>query len=131
MAGLRSWLSLGMEHMGRNLWLGICLESVVECRSFVFVMPWEVCVFVKTLFVQAYAGEETFVGSVGFVILQYIFGVVMWIGTYLIYNLFFISTGYLYSHAAEKLDDMSVGQGIDDFEEMADKSQDDDDLFKV
>lgn len=80
---------------------------------------------------QAYAGEETFVGSVAFVILQYIFGVVMWIGTYLIYNLFFISTGYLYSHAAEKLDDMSVGQGIDDFEEMADKSQDDDDLFKV
>ena len=94
-------------------------------------MPWEVCVFVKTLFVQAYAGEETFVGSVPFVILQYIFGVVMWIGIYLIYNLFFISTGYLYSHAAEKLDDMSVGQGIDDFEEMADKSQDDDDLFKV
>ena len=122
---------LGWSTWGGIFGLGFVLSLLSNVVSFVFVMPWEVCVFVKTLFVQAYAGEETFVGSVAFVILQYIFGVVMWIGSYLIYNLFFISTGYLYSHAAEKLDDMSVGQGIDDFEEMADKSQDDDDLFKV
>ncbi|MBS7282188.1 MAG: hypothetical protein KIG93_02775 [Prevotella sp.] len=122
---------LGWSTWGGIFGLGFVLSLLSNVVSVVFVMPWEVCVFVKTLFVQAYAGEETFVGSVAFVILQYIFGVVMWIGSYLIYNLFFISTGYLYSHAAEKLDDMSVGQGIDDFEEMADKSQDDDDLFKV
>ena len=122
---------LGWSTWGGIFGLGFVLSLLSNVVSVVFVMPWEVCILVKTLFVQAYAGEETFVGSVTFVILQYIFGVVMWIGSYLIYNLFFISTGYLYSHAAEKLDDMSVGQGIDDFEEMADKSQDDDDLFKV
>lgn len=122
---------LGWSTWGGIFGLGFVLSLLSNVVSFVFAMPWEVCIFVKALFVQAYAGEETFVGSVPFVILQYIFGVVMWIGIYLIYNLFFISTGYLYSHAAEKLDDMSVGQGIDDFEEMADKSQDDDDLFKV
>lgn len=125
-------------HLGWNTWggifaLGFVLSLLSNVVSFVFVMPWEVCVFVKAIFLQAYAGEETFAGSAAFTIIQYIFGIIMWIGTYLIYDLFFISTCYLYSHAAEKLDDMSVGEGIDHFEEMADKNQDDDDddLFKV
>lgn len=122
---------LGWSTWGGIFGLGFVLSLLSQVVSFVFVMPWEICFFVKMIFVQAYAGEETFVSSAAFVILQYIFGVVMWIGTYLIYTLFFISTSYLYSHAAEKLDDMSVGQGIDDFEDMADKNQDDDDLFKV
>jgi len=122
---------LGWSTWGGIFGLGFVLSLLSNVVSFVFVMPWEVCFFVKAIFVQAYAGEETFVGSAAFTIFQYVFGVIMWIGTYLIYDLFFISTRYLYSHAAEKLDDMSVGQGIDDFEEMADKNQDDDDLFKV
>lgn len=79
---------LGWSTWGGIFGLGFVLSLLSNVVSFVFVMPWEVCVFVKTLFVQAYAGEETFVGSVAFVILQYIFGVVMWIGSYLIYNLF-------------------------------------------
>ena len=122
---------LGWSTWGGIFGLGFVLSLLSNVVSFVFVMPWEACLFIKMIFVPAYAGEATFAGSAAFVILQYVFGVIMWIGTYLIYALFFISTSYLYSHAAEKLDDMSVGQGIDDFEEMADKSQDDDDLFKV
>ena len=124
---------LGWSTWGGIFALGFVLSLLSNVVSFVFVMPWEVCVFVKAIFLESYSGADVFVGSAAFTIIQYIFGIVMWIGTYLIYDLFFISTGYLYSHAAEKLDDMSVSEGIEHFDEMADKNKDDedDDLFKV
>ena len=93
-------------------------------------MPWEVCIIAKTIF-----GTEDMANpvanSVLFSLVQYVFGVIMWVGQLVVSTLYFVSISYLYSHAAEKLDDMSVAKGIDDFEEMSDDSQDDDDLFKT
>ena len=65
-------------------------------------------------------GWKTWVGifALGFVL------------TFISKAIFLVSISYLYSHAAEKLDDMSVAKGIDDFEGMADSNPDDDDLFK-
>ena len=60
-------------------------------------------------------------------LLQYLLGVLMMLARFLLLAIFYVSISYLYSHAAEKLDQMSVTEGVDHFEEMADKNQDADD----
>lgn len=121
--------------LGWNTWggifaLGFVLSLIANVVSMVFVMPWEICIIAKTIFgTEAMANPVA--NSVLFSLVQYVFGVIMWVGQLVVSTLYFVSISYLYSHAAEKLDDMSVAKGIDDFEEMSDDGQDDDDLFKT
>lgn len=121
--------------VGWNTWggifaLGFVLSLIANVVSMVFVMPWEICIIAKTIFgTEDIANPVT--NSVLFSLVQYVFGVIMWVGQLVVSSLYFVSISYLYSHAAEKLYDMSVARGIDDFEEMSDKNQDDDDLFKT
>lgn len=119
---------LGWKTWGGIFALGFVLSLLSNVISMVFVMPWEICLMVKAIFI----GDSSSQLAPGVILslMQYIFGVFMWVGQLLLSTLFFVSISYLYSHAAELLDDMSVTKGIEDFEGMADGNPDDDDLFQ-
>ena len=119
--------------LGWNTWggifaLGFVLSLIVNVLSVVFVIPWELCLAFETIFIGSDGSQ--FGPNIILSVLQYIFGVIMWVGQFTLSILFFVSISYLYSHAAEQQDDMSVAKGIDDFEGMVDDNPDDEDLFK-
>lgn len=119
---------LGWKTWGGIFALGFVLVLITNALGFVFSLPWQVVFFMKALF---FGGtDELVASSVVLSLIQYIFGVIMWIGQFSLSVIFLVSISYLYSHAAEKQDDMSVVKGIDDFEGMADDNPDDEDLFK-
>lgn len=117
-------LRLGWNTWGGIFCLGFVLSILGNVAAMIFVMPWEICLVIKSVFV-AEGGTSTILNSFGYTMFQYLLGVVMWLGQYLLSSVFFVSAAYLYSHAAEQIDDMSVATGIDHFEEMADQNQDD------
>lgn len=82
---------------------------------------------VEILFVVNQGNADSAFNGVPFMLLQYLLGVLMMLARFLLLAIFYVSISYLYSHAAEKLDQMSVAEGVDHFEEMADKNQDADD----
>lgn len=121
-------LRLGWNTWGGIFALGFVLSLIVNVVSVVFVIPWELCLAFKTIFIGSDGSQ--FSSNIILSILQYIFGVIMWVGQFTLSILLFVSISYLYSHAAEQQDDMSVAKGIDDFEGMADDNPNDEDLFK-
>lgn len=121
-------IRLGWHTWGGIFALGFVLSLLTNVVSMVFVMPWEVCVVIKNIF-AIQDSTNPVVNSIAFSLVQYVFGVVMWVGQLVVSTLYYVSISYLYSHAAEMLDDMSVSSGIDQFDNMADANEDDDDLF--
>lgn len=120
--------------LGWKTWVGIfaldfVLTFISNALSFVFAIPWYVVFLIKAVFGYSDPYNPNIINII-VDLLQYVFGVIMWIGQFTLSTIFLVSISYLYSHAAEKLDDMSVAKGIDDFEGMADSNPDDDDLFK-
>ena len=107
--------------------LGIVLMVLTAIISFVCTLPWEICYLLKSFFVVNQGNADSAFNGVPFMLLQYLLGVLMMLASFLLLAIFYVSISYLYSHAAEKLDQMSVAEGVDHFEEMADKNQDADD----
>ena len=107
--------------------LGIVLIVLTAIISFVCTLPWEICYLLKSFFVVNQGNADSAFNGVPFMLLQYLLGVLKMLACFLLLAIFYVSISYLYSHAAEKLDQMSVAEGVDHFEEMADKNQDADD----
>ena len=106
--------------------LGLVLMILTAIISFVCTLPWE-CYLLKSFFVVNQGNADSAFNGVPFMLLQYLLGVLMMLARFLLLAIFYVSISYLYSHAAEKLDQMSVAEGVDHFEEMADKNQNADD----
>lgn len=118
---------LGWHTLGGILALGIVLMILTAIISFVCTLPWEICYLLKSFFVVNQGNADSAFNGVPFMLLQYLLGVLMMLARFLLLAIFYVSISYLYSHAAEKLDRMSVADGVDHFEEMADKNLDADD----
>lgn len=118
---------LGWHTLGGILALGIVLMILTAIISFVCTLPWEICYLLKSFFVVNQGNADSAFNGVPFMLLQYLLGVLMMLARFLLLAIFYVSISYLYSHAAEKLDQMSVAEGVDHFEEMGDKNQDADD----
>nr|WP_303110399.1 hypothetical protein [uncultured Prevotella sp.] len=119
-------LRLGWNTWGGIFALGFVLVLITNALGFVFSLPWQVALFMKALFGYG----DSYNPSIIVTLIQYIFGVVMWVGQFTLSIIFIVSISYLYSHAAEQQDDMSVAKGIDNFEGMADENPDDEELFQ-
>lgn len=111
MESLRSWTSLGLENLGRHLCLGLCADFHQQCLVFVFAIPWYVVFLIKAVFGYSDPYNPNIINII-VDLLQYVFGVIMWIGQFTLSTIFLVSISYLYSHAAEKLDDMSVAKAL-------------------
>lgn len=118
-------ITLGWKTWGGIFALGLVLGLLANVVISVFSLPWEVCFVLKGIFLQGeISAEYTFTSSVWFTLITYVFSIVMLYVQFVTYSLFFVSTSYLYSHAAEQQDDMSVEEGVANFNELADNNQD-------
>lgn len=115
---------LGWNTWGGTFALGFVLALLASVVQGVLGMPWQICYVVKMLFTTQAEETSTFFSSAGFMLISYLASIVLLYTQFVCSSLFFVGISYLYSHAAESLDDMSVEQGIDQFEEMADHHED-------
>lgn len=122
-------INLGWKTWGGIFVLGLVLSLLSNVASTLISLPWQVCYVVKMLFSQSDSGEPTFVTSAFYTFIMYVFGIVMLYANFLIFSLFYVSTSYLYSHAAEQQDDMSLETGIAHFTELSDENKDVEDVF--
>jgi len=115
---------LGWKTWGGTFALGFVLFLIVSVVQGVVGMPWQICYFVKIMFASGAQNAPAFISSVWFMLISYVASIVMLYAEFLCSSIFFIGISYLYSHAAETFDDMSVETGIDHFEDMADRQED-------
>ena len=115
---------LGWKTWGGIFALGVVLWLLSNVIVSIFSLPWEICFIVKSIFAQSGSADSSFLSSVWFTLISYVFSIVMFYVQYVAYSLFYVSTSYLYSHAAEQQDDMSVEAGIANFNELADNNKD-------
>ena len=115
-------IRLGWNTWGGIFALGIVMTLLASVAEGIMGIPWQICYLLKVTLADYDNGS--FVNSVGFSLLSYVTSCVMIYAQLLCSCLFFVSISYLYSHAAEQEDDMSVEEGIKNFEEMADPNED-------
>lgn len=128
------WNALGRGiRLGWNTWGGIfgfifILSVLLSVVQAVLGIPWQVCNVIKMFLGDSSNPTPDSIG-VGLMLAMYVSGVFLLYTQFVISTISFVGTSYLYSHAAEMLDDMSVEEGIEQFEQIADTNQDADDLF--
>ena len=115
-------IRLGWKTWGGIFGLGFITALMASVAQGIVGLPWQVCYFVKLIFMTDYSA--VFVHSVWFTLISYITSCVMIYAQFLCSCLFFVTISYLYSHAAEKIDGMSIEEGIDHFDDMADRNED-------
>lgn len=115
---------LGWQTWGGTFALGFVLFLLVSVVQGVVGMPWQICYFVKLMFASGSQTAPGFISSAWFMLISYLSSIVMLYAQFLCSSIFFVGISYLYSHAAETFDDMSVETGIDHFEDMADRQED-------
>lgn len=126
---LRRGVNLGWKTWGGIFVLGLVLSLLSNIASTLVSLPWQVCYIVKMLFSESGNGEPTFVTNSLYTFVMYVFGIVMLYANFAIFSLFYVSTSYLYSHAAEQQDDMSLETGIAHFAELADENKEAEDIL--
>lgn len=126
---LRRGVNLGWKTWGGIFVLGLVLSLLSNIASTLVSLPWQVCYIVKMLFSESGNGEPTFVTNSLYTFVMYVFGIVMLYANFAIFSLFYVSTSYLYSHAAEQQDDMSLETGIAHFTELADENKEAEDIL--
>lgn len=109
---------LGWNTWGGTFALGFVLCLIASVVQGVLGMPWQICYFVKIFFSATAQNSSAFVSSIGFMLISYIASIVMLYAQLVCSSLFFVGISYLYSHAAETFDDMSVEEGIEQFEKL-------------
>ena len=115
-------IRLGWKTWGGIFGLGFVMALMASVAEGIVGLPWQVCYFVQMIFVGDYSA--VFVHSVWFTLISYVTSCVMIYVQFLCSCLFFVTISYLYSHAAEKIEGMSIEEGIDHFDEMADRNED-------
>ena len=109
---------LGWNTWGGTFALGFVLALIASVVQGVVGMPWQMCYFVKIFFSTTAQDAPAFFSSVGFMLISYVASIVMMYAQLVCSSLFFVGISYLYSHAAETFDDMSVEEGIEQFDEL-------------
>lgn len=125
----RRGIFLGWKTWGGIFALGFVLLLLTNVAVSVLSLPWEVCYIAQMLFAQSGTSDVAITSSVWFMLLKYVFCIVMLYVQFMVYSLFYVSCSYLYSHAAEQQDDMSLESGISHFTELADNHEDADDIW--
>lgn len=119
---LQRGVRLGWKTWGGIFGLGFVTALMASVAEGIVGLPWQICYFVKMFFMADYSAA--FVHSVWFTLISYVTSCVMIYAQLLCGCLFFVCISYLYSHAAEKIEGMSIEEGIGRFDEMTDHNED-------
>lgn len=118
LTAIRRGFHLGWKTFGGVLAVLIVFYIIIYVATILFALPWYVCIFVQTLTIDSNSAE-TFASSPAFSIISYFCSVLFMVGSMACSLLMIVAVSYQYAHAAEKVDGVSVEEGIDDFEQLA------------
>jgi len=121
-SSLRQSIMLTAHHFWAILGFLLVLNILANVIQGCFMLPWYIMFLVKTLFVVS-DNENPIVNSSIFSFALYLFAVIQTFGMYLSMSLNTIGLGYQYGSLAEEMDDVSVDEDIQRFEEMSAKSK--------
>ena len=119
---------LGWHTWGGTFALGLVLALLTSVAQGVISLPWQVCYILKLIFGMEHSESLAFTNSAAFIVVSYVSSVLSLFAQFVTSTLFFVGISYLYSHAAEQLDGMSVAEGIELFDQLADKNEDADNI---
>ena len=104
------------------------IENVLQT---VTTLPWYFMYLAKVFLTAANAEEVSIASSPVYNFVEYILSVVMNFGTYLATILTIIALAFHYGSVAEEVDGVSVEEGIQNFDQLAEKDSDIDDFEKL
>jgi hypothetical protein len=110
--------------LGFGTWLGtvgviVALGFIINIVSQFVAMPWTIMFFIKALFGMGIDGlDGTWTENVFYTFAYYLTGVLECFGGYVTSAALVIGAAYLYGHAAEKLDGITVEKNIQNFENL-------------
>ena len=97
----------------------LVLGFIINIASQFTALPWSIMFFIKMFFGLGIDGlDGSFTENVFYTFGTYLTGVLQCFGGYLSYVAIIIGSGYLYGHAAEKIDGRTVEQNIRNFENL-------------
>jgi len=109
--GFGTWLST----IGVMLLLGLIINIVSQFLS----MPWSIMFFIKVIFGLGIDGiDGSWTDNVFYNFAYYLTGVLQCFGGYVATSALLIGAAFLYGHAAEKLDGITVNDNIRNFENL-------------
>lgn len=104
------------------------IENVLQT---VTTLPWYFMYLAKVFISATNEGATSVVNSPIYNFVEYIFSVIMNFGTYLATTLTIIALAFHYGSVAEEVDGVSVEEGIQNFEQLAEKDSDIDNFEKL
>ena len=104
------------------------IENVLQT---VTTLPWYFMYLAKVFISATNEGATSVVNSPVYNFVEYILSVVMNFGTYLATILTIIALAFHYGSVAEEVDGVSVEEGIQNFDQLAEKDNDIDNFDKL
>jgi len=113
---------LGFKTWGGIFMLVLVVGLIIYLLQLVFSFPWTLCVMARSVFAVVETGQETgdFAGSNFLTCIIYLAGIASSYVSMLGSSVMFVAMAYLYGHAAEKIDGVSLKWEVDEFESLAD-----------
>lgn len=119
MASIRKGLRLGFGTYWGTVGVIMILGFIINIVTQFVSMPWAIMFFVKALFGLGLDGlDASWTENVFYTFVYYLAGVLECFGGYVASAGLVIGTAYLYGHAAEKLDGITVESNIRNFENL-------------
>lgn len=117
LGAFRKSYHLGFPTWGGILGIMLLLGFIASMVQGMVSIPWYIAIFFK-MFLGAQGTEDSFVNSVGYSFLVYLFSVIQTYGAFLAYSITFIGLAIQYGHASEKVDGVTVEKDIEHFEDL-------------
>ena len=126
----RGW-RLGVHSFWSLIGLLLLMGIVGNFLQMVTTLPWYFMYLAKVFISATNEGATSVVNSPIYNFIEYIFSVIMNFGTYLAMSLTVVALAFHYGSVAEEVDGVSVEEGIQNFEQLAEKDSDIDDFDKL
>ena len=119
MGAIRKGARLGFGTYLSTLGVMMILGFIINIVSQFVAMPWAIMFFIKMFFGLGIDGlDASWTENVFYTFIYYLAGVLECFGGYLTSSALVIGSAYLYGHAAEKLDGITVETNIRNFENL-------------
>lgn len=128
---ISSGIRLGWKTLGGVFMVLLVTSLISYTLTIVTSLPFTIAFIAKALLSSGDAGMPPmpdFMNSIPYQLLEFVLSTITFFAICLLWILPMVGIAYQYSHAAEKVRALSVEEGIQHFEEMAENNQDDPDI---
>lgn len=119
LSSIRRGLTLGFKTWFGTVGVMFILSIIIYTASQVISMPWGIMFFVKMMFGLGLEGlDNSWTNNVFYSFVYYLMAVIQCFAGYLLSSILIIGAAYLYGHAAEKIEGVTVDNNIRNFEHL-------------